>query len=111
MVAQPPAADHGAPQPNQVPAMNLLSFLPRRRPLAVLHAGLPAPQTQAAADSDDTQHEEPPVHGCGWFDSSQDLCEGLCVREHSSPDSLARELPLTSWLELQLAGWRVTQAA
>jgi hypothetical protein len=43
--------------------------------------------------------------GCGWFDSSHDLQRGLSVREHATADSLGRELPLASWLELQLAGW------
>ena len=52
---------------------------------------------------------EPPderVLGCGWFDSSHDLQHGLSVREHATPDTLGRELPLASWLELQLAGFR-----
>lgn len=43
--------------------------------------------------------------GCGWFDSSHELQHGLWVREHASPDAVANELPLASWLELHLAGW------
>ncbi len=85
--------------------MNLLSFLPCRRPLRVL-AAPPSAVTVAGAPD-----EEVPVHGCGWFDSSHDLHEGLCVQEHSSADSLVRELPLAGWLEWQLADWRVTSAA
>ena len=87
----------------------LLSFLFRRATAVppearhcVVQAGPPS------------QHEEAPLHGCGWFDSSHDLNEGLCVREHGSADSLAAELrgmPLAHWLELQLSGWRVTQTA
>ena len=46
--------------------------------------------------------------GCGWFDSSHELRRGLLVHEHATPDTLATELPLINWLELQLSGWRVT---
>ena len=91
---------------------NLLGFLPRRRPL-VLPSAPSAPSARSTPPTRGTPapDEEPPVHGCGWFDSSHDLHEGLCVEEHSSTDSLVPELPLSSWLELQLAGWRVPQAA
>ncbi len=44
--------------------------------------------------------------GCGWFDSSHDLRQGLRVREH---EAASAELPL--WLELHLAEWRGTGAA
>ena len=88
---------------------NLLGFLPRRRPL-VLPSAPPAPPTPPTR-GDPAPDEEPPARGCGWFDSSHDLHEGLCVEEHSSTDSLVPELPLSSWLELRLAGWRVTQVA
>jgi hypothetical protein len=50
-----------------------------------------------------SQPDRGPV--CGWYDSSHDLQQGLLVREHSTPDSLAAELPLLGWLEWQLAGW------
>lgn len=43
--------------------------------------------------------------GCGWFDSSHELCRGLVVQEHANPDTVASELPLAGWLELTLAGW------
>ena len=45
---------------------------------------------------------------CGWFDSSHELQRGLQVQEHVSADTLGSELPLVSWLELQLSGWHVT---
>lgn len=50
----------------------------------------------------DTEAQAP---GCGWFDSSHELQHGLWVCEHASPDAVANELPLASWLELHLAGW------
>jgi hypothetical protein len=49
--------------------------------------------------------------GCGWFDSSHELHCGLSVQEHASPDTLARELPLTNWLELHLSGWAAATPA
>jgi hypothetical protein len=48
------------------------------------------------------------VCGCGWFDSSHDLRQGLRVREHTAASA---ELPLPLWLELHLAKWRGTGAA
>ena len=93
--------------------LNLLSFLPRLRPLAKVSAVLPAgPHTAVLSAANPPVHgEDPPLHGCGWFDSSHDLHHGLCVQEHSHTDSLARELPLVNWLELQLSGWCAPQAA
>ena len=82
--------------------MNLLSLLPwRRRRAAARHWQPDDTPLPALADELD---ERP--RGCGWFDSSHDLQHGLSVREHASPDTLARELPLADWLELQLSGWR-----
>lgn len=43
---------------------------------------------------------------CGWFDSSQDLREGLCVSEHQSGDAVCAQLPVMAWVQLQLSGWR-----
>ena len=61
---------------------------------------VPAPAL-ACADLEDQ------TGGCGWFDSSHELQHGLWVREHASPDAVANDLPLASWLELHLAGWPV----
>lgn len=85
--------------------MNLLkNLLPwhRAEATAAEHA------RHAAADA---QADEPGPRGCGWFDSSHDLQQGLCVQEHLSPEALARELPLAAWLDLQLGGWRNAQPA
>ena len=47
--------------------------------------------------------ERPP--GCGWFDSSHELQQGLQVTEHASGEALGAELPLGDWLAMHLAGW------
>jgi hypothetical protein len=39
--------------------------------------------------------------GCGWFDSSHDLVSGLQMQELATPQSLAAELPLAFWLEVE----------
>ncbi len=51
--------------------------------------------------------------GCGWFDSSYELGQGLEVCEHGA-DSAAQALaaaPLADWLEFQLGTWRLPAAA
>jgi hypothetical protein len=85
----------------------LLSLLRRlcRRPAAPL-----APTALPAAAEEAHAVDEAPG-GCGWFDSSHDLQHGLRVQEHLSPESLARELPLGAWLELQLGHWRAAAPA
>ncbi len=83
--------------------MNILSRLLGRAPvLPVAHA--------AAARARMSPDEEAPG-GCGWFDSSHELQNGLWVREHASPDEVAAELPLASWLELHLSGWQAQAQA
>ena len=42
--------------------------------------------------------------GCGWYDSSHELHQGLLVLEHSGAEGLAAELPVTVWLQLALDG-------
>ena len=42
--------------------------------------------------------------GCGWFDSSHELHQGLVVLEHSGAEGLGAELPVTLWLQLVLDG-------
>lgn len=58
----------------------------------------------------DAADEEGAALGCGWFESSHELQHGLWVREHDSPDAVANDLPLASWLELHLAGWPARRA-
>lgn len=83
--------------------MNILSRL-----LGCVPA-LPVPHAAAAPASLSPDDEVP--GGCGWFDSSHELQCGLWVREHASPDEVAAELPLASWLELHLAGWQAQAQA
>ena len=64
----------------------------------------------ACAEAATAEEQEAP-RGCGWFDSSHDLQRGLRVQEHLSADTLARELPLSAWLDLQLSGWRAATPA
>jgi hypothetical protein len=78
----------------------LLEALPL--PAAASTGASEAPPPEPAADDDRPR-------GCGWFDSSLDLQQGLRVQEHAglpgSEPGLA-DLPLGAWLELQLQGWR-----
>jgi hypothetical protein len=62
-----------------------------------------SPSTAAAAQS---VRDEAPPRGCGWYDSSFELQQGLRVEEHLDAGTLASQLPLHAWLELQLSGWR-----
>ena len=57
----------------------------------------------------EAEDDAPP--GCGWFDSSHDLNQGLCVRELANPAALARELPLPAWIDWQLAACPATHSA
>ncbi len=82
--------------------MNLMRFLPWSRQPAARPSLRPDETVLPALDAE----EAAAPRGCGWFDSSHDLQHGLCVREHASADTLARELPLAHWLEFQLNGWR-----
>ena len=70
----------------------------------------PALGTLDEMELQDAPHEQRP-RGCGWFDSSQDLREGLCVSEHAAADAAAAQLPVMAWVELQLSGWRPTLTA
>lgn len=70
---------------------------------AVADSGLP-PGNAADAATD-------APHGCGWFDSSHELQQGLLVREHCDPAALAAEMPLGPWLELHLSAWRPALAS
>jgi hypothetical protein len=50
------------------------------------------------------------VLGCGWFDSSHELRQGLVVREHACLDEVAPPLPLAEWLDLHNSSKLVTPA-
>jgi hypothetical protein len=72
---------------------------PRRARRADLSWVDGTPSAEPAAD------EVP--RGCGWFDSSQDLREGLAVCEQAA-EVAAVQLPLAAWLEWHLAGcWKM----
>jgi len=60
------------------------------------------PPTPTAAEPDAADEALP---GCGWFDSSHELQNGLMVTEHLSADAVACDLPLADWLGLHLSGW------
>lgn len=61
--------------------------------------------TQATPQSASQAADREVVSGCGWFDSSHDLQNGLQVHEHASLATLSELLPLANWLELHLSGW------
>lgn len=66
-------------------------------PMAATAAGRADPVDERGADAGD----DSPPRGCGWFDSSLDLTQGLAVIEHRGFDALPADLPL-AW---QLATW------
>ncbi|MBL8289418.1 MAG: hypothetical protein JNL85_15670 [Rubrivivax sp.] len=71
---------------------------PRAEPL--LEAFVAEVEAEEAASQ--ARHER----RCGWFDSSQDLREGLAVSEHEARDAVCAQLPVVAWVQLQLSGWR-----
>lgn len=97
-----------------------LHLSPRQALNAVLHrlcrpfrrrlAAQAGRQTAVEAAEAEKPDDDAP-RACGWFDSSHDLQHGLRVEEHLSADSLARELPLGAWLDLQLGSWRAAPLA
>lgn len=85
--------------------MNLLSCL-HRLPWA---GATPQPVATPGGDRGPAPDDTP--QGCGWFDSSHELQQGLLVREHSDPAELAAEMPLGAWLDMQLSAWRPVLAS
>ena len=64
------------------------------RPATLLAApAAPAAQPRAIADLDSAETHR----GCGWFDSSWELQQGLRVVEHDTLERLPPEVPL-EWL-------------
>lgn len=89
----------------QLPLMPAAPFVAgEARPLA--RPRPPGAAAAPAAGDGALEADDAGPAGCGWFDSSHDLQQGLLVQEHLSPDSLAQELPLDAWLALHLAGWQ-----
>lgn len=89
--------------------LNLLRHAAWRAGHAVPRSGR-ALRRQASEPAVLLDQPEPSTACCGWFDSSHALHNGLCVTEHTSPDTLAQALPLDTWLALHLAG-RIPAAA
>ncbi|MBI5718306.1 MAG: hypothetical protein HZC37_11555 [Burkholderiales bacterium] len=71
---------------------------PRARRTGTALYAIVVPDSEAEA----SPHER----RCGWFDSSQDLREGLCISEHDGSDAVCAQLPVMAWVQLQLSGWR-----
>ena len=78
------------------PAVPALSHWRRRRDLSRQRA------MQAQALSPPSCDDDPAVPGCGWFDSSHELQQGLEVLEHAGAEGLGNDLPVTAWLGLVL---------
>jgi hypothetical protein len=55
-------------------------------------------------DGEDGENRDDIAKGCGWFESSRDLHQGLVVLEHNGVENLGAELPITVWLGLVLDG-------
>ncbi|MDP1532751.1 MAG: hypothetical protein Q8N44_04610 [Rubrivivax sp.] len=83
---------------NTLLMLTTLLFGQRRAPPPARAALMPLPELI----DDDAQAPA----GCGWFDSSHTLQQGLQVTEHGAADAVCAALPLEGWLELQLTGWR-----
>lgn len=78
------------------PWQQLLHRLARRQAASGRRAGF-LHRHLAAEDGAPPPEERP--RGCGWFDSSHDLLQGLQVRE--ADRSVLALLPLADWLVLQ----------
>ncbi|MCP5286540.1 MAG: hypothetical protein H6933_16765 [Burkholderiaceae bacterium] len=46
--------------------------------------------------------------GCGWFDSSHELHQGLNVTEHRDVDAVVNQIPLSWWLGWELDAVRTS---
>ncbi len=92
----------------QLPA-RLLAHCWMRRLLKALPWRLAAPAGAPESPPEATELGDDRPRGCGWFDSSLDLQQGLRVQEHTGLPGTEPglvDLPLAAWLELQLQGWR-----
>jgi hypothetical protein len=87
----------------------LLAHRWMRRLLEALHLRAPASTGASEAPPPEPAADDDRPRGCGWFDSSLDLQQGLRVQEHTGLPGTQHDLadlPLAAWLELQLQGWR-----
>jgi hypothetical protein len=67
--------------------------------LLAQHAA-PTPASTPTAQADGTSAAcAEAAAGCGWFDSSYDLGQGLQVTEHEGFEWLDESLPLSAWLQ------------
>ena len=72
-----------------------------------------APRLAPAESGEPAPPAEDRPAGCGWFDSTYELNQGLLVCEHghdTAATALAA-LPLSDWLQHQLLGWQPEAAA
>lgn len=72
--------------------LHLLSRLPWRKP--------PLPVRRPSLQDGCIPPADERALGCGWFDSSHELVQGLVVREADA--AALGALPLSVWLELEL---------
>lgn len=70
--------------------------LPWSKPVVAGPVCLPEVPADAAPETGCSDSETASM-GCGWFDSSHDLLQGLQVQEHTQPEALADILPLSAW--------------
>lgn len=80
----------------------LARWLHGRRPAAARRppraAWVPSELPDLEQDTDDS-----PAKGCGWFDSSHELRQGLAVREGFDAEAAA-SMPVRDWIDWQLRG-------
>lgn len=112
MAAQPAAHEHDDIRFKEVfmqtswsqCAAWLAAKLPARWARWCFQGGLSRSRVAAprGGESEQAGGDEACCWGCGWFDSSHELVNGLQVEEGGSEALSA--LPLTVWLQLELAG-------
>ena len=84
---------------------SLVRSLSRRLARTPVPASIGSPYVEAPMELVEAPEER--AKGCGWFDSSYELGQGLLVCEHdatTAAQALAAA-PLADWLEFHLGGW------
>lgn len=90
---------------------SLVRCLSRRLARRPRPAPFDSPCNESSMELIEAPEERP--KGCGWFDSSYELGQGLLVREHdaaTAAQALAAA-PLADWLEFHLGAWRPAEPA